>query len=135
MTIDWMKWAEWLFYNAVIPLIIPIAIVKLFSWLVTKAPNHPLKIFAIIKDGQVFFYCTALTASAFENLRKLPPAFDTSPWLMGFVLILILSSAAFALGVIAKDNVQESKFGWSSACMVAAAIFLVITFRNKAGLL
>ena len=135
MTIDWMKWAEWLFYNAVIPLIIPIAIVKVFSWLLTKAPNPPLKIFAIIKDGQVFFYCTALTAAAFEDLKKAPAGFNTSPWIMGLLLILILSTAAFAVGVIAKNSVSERRFGWYSVFMVAGAILLVISFRNWAGLL
>ena len=135
VTIDWMKWAEWLFYNAVIPLLIPIAIVKLFSWLLTKAPKQPLKIFGIIKDGQVFFYCTALTAAAFADLKKVPAAFDTSPWLMGFLLLLILSTAAFAVGVIAKETVQESRFGWSSVAMALMAIFLVISYRQTAGLL
>src|SRR5437867_12394521 len=134
-TFDWMKWAQWLFYNAVIPLLIPLATAKFFSWLLTKAPHKPLKIFAIIKDGQVFFYCTALTAAAFENLKKVPPGFDTSTWIMGFVLILILSTAAFAVGVIAKESVEESRFGWSSVFMAIAAILVVITFREKAGLL
>ena len=133
--IDWMKWLEWLFYNAVIPLLVPVGSVKFFSWLLSKAPKKALEIFSIIKDGQVFFYCTALTAAAFEDLRKVPAGFNTTPWVMGLVLILILSTAAFAVGVIAKDSVQESKFGWSSVAMVATAIFVVITFREKAGLL
>jgi hypothetical protein len=133
--LDWMKWLEWLFYNTVIPLLVPVAIVKVFSWWLSRPPKQTLKIFAIIKDGQVFFYCTALTAVAFEDLKRVPSGFNTTPWVIGLLLILILSTAAFAVGVISKDSVDESKFGWSSVAMVAAAILVVITFREKAGLL
>ena len=76
-----------------------------------------------------------MTSVAIGDLRKVPSGFDTSLWVMGLLLILILSTVAFAVAAISRDTVQESKFGWSSVAMVVAAILVVIAFREKAGLL
>jgi hypothetical protein len=124
------KTIEWVFFNVVIPMI-PVAIVWFLSWFIKTSQT----IFSIIKDGQIFFYCTALTAVAIGDLQKCPKEFNTRPWMMGLVTIIILSSGAFAAGAISKNSLVEKRFGWASVAMAIASILTVISFRGKAGLL
>src|ERR1700683_279219 len=136
---EWMKLIPWLFYNVVLSLLIPVAVVQGISWLLSKPnsspPRNTLSLFGIIKDGQVFFYCTALAAVAVGDLRRVPIGFDTTLWVMGLVVIMILSTVCFAVGANNKDLVEEAKFGWTSVAMATAAILAVMMFRTKAGLL
>jgi hypothetical protein len=133
-----MKTIQWLFFNAAIPLS-PVGIVWFIFWLFSNSSATPPKkaqaIFSIIKDGQVFFYCTALTSGAIGDLGKVPNGFDTSPWVMVLLFIIILSTVAFAVAAYNKDALEEKKFGWCSVATAITAILTVISFRDKAGLL
>jgi hypothetical protein len=129
-----VKSIEWLFFNAVIPLI-PVGIVWLVFWFLSHPGLPSRKIFSIIKDGQVFFYCTALTSVAIGDLGKAPSGFDTAPWVMALLFIIILSTAAFAAAAYNQSALNETKFGWCSVRMALASIIVVINFRAMAGLL
>ena len=120
----------WLFYNALIPLS-PVLLALVVSWFI----NNNKTVFDIIKDGQVFFYCTATCSVAIGDLQKAPKDFDGASWLTGFVFIMILSTVAFTVGVTNTATVQKNKFGWASVATSIATILVVATFRKKAGLL
>ena len=132
-----MKEITWLFFNTVIPLI-PVGAVKALSWLTAgSAPGVATRktIFSIIKDGQIFFYCTALAAVAIGDLPKVPIGFDTTPWLMGLLLVIILSTLAFAVAAHSTGTLKEKEYGWCSVAMAVVAVLTVLNFRAKAGLL
>jgi hypothetical protein len=128
-----MKELGWFFFNVAIPLL-PVFIVWAASWL-TSDRSANKTVFSIIKDGQLFFYCTALTSVAIGDIRKAPTALETLPWTMGLITIVILSSVAFAIAANNPTAVREGKLGWSSIAMVVAAILTVFSFRSEAGLL
>lgn len=128
-----MRVLGWFFFNAVIPLV-PVFIVWMISWL-TSTGSSSKKVFSIIKDGQLFFYCTALTSVAIGDIRKAPQALDTLPWTMGLITILILSTVCFAVAAYNPTGVNEGKFGWSSVGAVIATVLTVFSFRSEAGLL
>jgi len=138
---DWMKLIPWLFYNVVLPLVIPLATVKVISWFLSKpsgaakTSKAAITIFSIIKDGQVFFYCTALASVAIGDLKRVPAGFDTTLWVIGLLAIIILSTVCFAAAVNNKDLVEETRFGWCSVTMAITAILAVADFRINAGLL
>ncbi|SRR5258708_6499638 len=136
---DWMKVIPWLFYNVVLSLLIPVAMVQGISWLLSKPkaspPRTTLTVFGIIKDGQVFFYCTALACVAVGDLSRVPRGFDITFWVMGLLVIMILSTVCFAVAANSKDVLEEGRFGWCSVAMAIAAILTVLEFRSKAGLL
>lgn len=121
----------WLFFNAVIPLA-PVMIVKVIAWF-QRATGK--KIFEIIKNGQIFFFCTALTSGAIGDMGKVPKAIDILPWIIGMLTILILSTVAFAVAANDKTPVDESRFGWSSVAMAFTTIVTVLVFRREVGLL
>lgn len=124
----------WLFYNAVVPLI-PIGIVWLISWFLSKSPTTTATVFSIIKDGQVFFFCTALASAAIGDLAKARAGFDGTYWVIGLLFIVIVSAAAFAAAALAKGNSNEDRVGWSSVLAAMATIVLVLSFRYEAGIL
>jgi hypothetical protein len=133
-----MRVVQWLFFNAAIPLI-PILIVWFVSWLLSQPkavpPTNTAKLFSIIKDGQVFFFCTALTSVAIGDLGKVPSGFDTTPWVMVLLLIIILSTVAFAVAANNRNALNQDNFGWCSVGTAATTIVVVLDFRQKAGLL
>ena len=53
----------WLFYNTVIPLL-PVPLVLLGSWLIGANRN----VLSLLRDGQLCFYCTALSAVAIRDV-------------------------------------------------------------------
>ena len=120
----------WLFYNALLPLC-PV----LFTWVISWFNSNNKTVFEIIKDGQVFFYCTATSSVAIGDLQKVSRDFDGSSWLVGFIFILLLSTVAFAVAIANNATLQQNKFGWASVATAIATILVVITFREKAGLL
>lgn len=121
----------WLFFNAFIPLL-PVAIVIIINWFQKLEAK---KIFEIIKDGQIFFYCTAITSVAMGDLGRVPKSFEILPWIMGMLVILALSWVAFAVAANDKSPVDADRFGWSSVATAFATIGLVLSFRYEAGLL
>ncbi len=127
---------EWLFFNTLIPLS-PVLIVKGISWLVSDT-GRSKTIFSIISDGQVFFYCTATCSVAIGDFKNVPKdlvGFDPSPWLMGFIFILLLSTVAFTVAALNRSETKEGKFGWSSIAMAIAATVTAVFFRSETGLL
>lgn len=129
-----MSVLQWPFFNAVIPLF-PVAIVWIISWFLSSVGNPAMKVFSIIKDGQVFFFCTALTSVAIGDLGKVPKGFDNTPWVMALLFIIILSTAAFAAAAQNQAALDQKKFGWCSVAMAVATIGVVLTFRQRAGIL
>jgi hypothetical protein len=136
---DLTKLMPWLFYNVVLSLLFPVVVVKGISWLLSKPnatpPKPTLAFFSIIKDGQVFFYCTALACVAIGDLSRVPQGFSTTYWVMGLLVIMLLSTGCFAVAANNKDVLEETKFGWCSVGTAVASILTVVEFRSRTGLL
>jgi hypothetical protein len=128
----------WLVYNAVIPLF-PIALVWFISWFLSQPKSTPpslgASVFSIIKDGQVFFFCTALASAAVGDLGKAQKGFESANWIAGLVCVIIIATAAFAGAALNKDAVDQRKVGWSSILAATTTTLLVLISRHKAGLL
>lgn len=129
-----MKVTAWLFFNALIPLS-PVGIVWGLSWLCSDGAKPTKRLFSIIKDGQMFFYCTALTSAAMGEFGGLAKDFDVNPWVMTMLAIIILSISAFAVAVHDAKAVSEKRYGWLSLVMACITIAVVLKFRIDAGLL
>jgi len=129
-----MKELTWLFFNTVIPLV-PIGAVKFISWVKTQEGSGAKTLFSIIRDGQIFFYSTALAAVAIGDLPRVPAGFDIMPWLMCMLLIIILSTLAFAVAADRAIKLKEKEYGWCSLAMAVFAVLMVLNFKRKAGLL
>jgi len=69
------------------------------------------------------------------DLKKATPGFDTGPWLSGLLLILVISTGAFAIAAHNKEVPKKNKFCLVSVAMAIVTILFVLNLRNQAGLL
>ena len=120
----------WLLYSAVIPLA-PLALVLVGGYLL---PNKKQPFFDIIRDGQVFFFCTATIAFLVRDLAK--TQVSGAGLTFGFLgLLLLVFSVLFGFVVMNKDDVDKSKVGWMSIFSVIGVIALVSGIRVSEKLL
>lgn len=123
---------NWLFFNTLLPLS-PIFFVWVCFWLFGKRKD----IFEIIKDGQVCFYCVATSSIAIGDLKK--ASFNTDMFLIGFIAICLLSTLFYVIAIsesaATEKKLQQNRFGKVSVAMVVATVLVVVSFREKAGLL
>ncbi|MBK7956189.1 MAG: hypothetical protein KBE22_02495 [Candidatus Accumulibacter sp.] len=127
-----MKELSWVFFNSIVPLL-PVFVVWGIPHLREDVP--PKRVFSIIKDGQVFFFCAALSSGALGELPRVPSSFQIAPWIVGFLTILVLSIIAFVVAAQNPEKVREGRFGWASVGMVLTAVGVVLSFRIQVGLL
>lgn len=122
---------EWLFYNTFIPLL-PVPLVMLGSWM--KGANR--HVFSVIRDGQLCFYCTALSAVAIKDILA-----SSSAGLVlirlpigGMIFCMILSTFAYGIAVT-SDDAEDNKLGIISLLASLTTTVLVVTTRKSIGLL
>ena len=120
----------WLLYSAVIPLA-PLALVWIGGYLL---PKKKQPFFDVIRDGQLFFYCTATIAVLVRDLAK--AQVSSAGLAFGFLgLLLLVFSGLFGVVVMNKDDVDKSNVGWLSIFSVIVVILLVSGIRVSEGLL
>ena len=121
---------DWLIFNAVIPLS-PIVLVWVGSWILVDPTS---KLFLIIRDGQMCFYCTTLLALLIRDVSSTQKS-SNSIIIGSTVLFFIFSTFIYGVAVSNKDKVIEKKLGWISIFMSVTIIVFVLTIRMREGLL
>jgi hypothetical protein len=97
--------AEWILYDVCLSLL-PIPLVLLGTWLI----NTPRGLFAIIRDGQLCFYCTTLGAVAIRDVTKLArPGQPIAVWLAGILFCLILATFTYGIAVTIESSKHEDE--------------------------
>jgi hypothetical protein len=131
---------EWLMYDVVLALL-PVPLVFLGTWLI----GTPRGLFAIIRDGQLCFYCTALGAVAIRDVTKVPrPGQSLAVSLGGIMFCLILSTFTYGVAVINATapapavgiaQTDERRLGVTSVCVAITTTIIVAIVRKTMGLI
>jgi hypothetical protein len=125
---------EWLLFNTAIP-VCPVGLVMLAGWLSSK--DTP-SLFAIIRDGQLCFYCTATIACLMKDIIKsqhAQGAFGTVT--LGFLVLLLIGSC-FVYGIAVSNERHEHmdvKLGFLSIFTAITTTILVCYVRKVGGML
>lgn len=117
---------EWLLYNTAIP-ISPIGAVMLIKWL---TPNSSPSLFAIIRDGQLCFYCTATIACLIRDIVKFQNG--SGALVLGFLILLMIGSS-IVYGVAVSNERHRSldvKLGLVSILAAITTTALVCYVRK-----
>jgi len=113
----------WLLYEAAFPLS-PVLLVWIGGLLL---PKKKQTIFQLIRDGQLFFFCTALIAILLRDIGKAPPV---NAGLFGFLCFLLLAfGVLFGIVAMNKDDVDEKGLGFLSLFSTLAVLALVLGIR------
>jgi hypothetical protein len=142
----------WLFFNMILPLV-PVPAVWFSAW-VTRGGTPGRNVLFLVRDGQLFFYCTATSSAALgdifrtfvnrdtrDRVNNLAGASfwttDCPAWIMTLFLIVLASMFCFSFCVKHKDNpdVLEGRFTWVGVCMIFITVLMVLGFRHQTGLL
>src|SRR4051794_15128032 len=132
-----MALALWLIYNVLLALA-PVALVCLFLYVKFGKASFV----DVVRDGQLYFFCTALAGSAIGDKAKIvgitPPAAGAGSiqefWLVGFVFIILFSAFAFGMSVSLQLS-DNRRLAGTSAIMAATTAMLVAFWRWKYNLL
>lgn len=121
----------WLFYNTVIPLL-PVPLVLLGSWLVGANRN----ILSLLRDGQLCFYCTALSAVAIRDvmLNSGQEGISIEIPLVGLLFCIIFSTFTYGIAVT-HDQAKDWKLALTSIFTTIVTIIIVAGTRQTMGLL
>ena len=99
-----------------------------------------LRLLSILSDGQLCFYCTAISASAINDIvTKSAENNNKGIFVGGMFLCLILS--LFAYGIAATSQIDKSepndngRLAWTSILAAVTTTILVAWSRNSLGLL
>jgi hypothetical protein len=132
---------NWFIYNTVFPLS-PVPLVYFGAWLVGTRK----RVMAIIRDGQLCFYCTSLAAVCINDILKagkLPGNATVS--IAGLISCLIISTFTYGIAATTAATAQspdssgapavgELKLGISSIATAIATTLLVMQLRYTLGL-
>jgi hypothetical protein len=120
---------NWLLCDCLLGLL-PALLVWFGSWLV----GPPVPLVTIIRDGQLYFYCSSLCAVALRDLIKSPVrSTDLTLWVPGLLLAVIFFSYIFALAVQHSRSQErgglgprpfDMRVGWTSVIFVIASTAL-----------
>jgi hypothetical protein len=123
---------EWLIYNSFIPLL-PVPLVLLGAWLVGAKKS----LLSVIGDGQLCFYCTAISAVALHDIftaNNIKTIQNTGIAIAGMVFCIILSTFSYGITVTANTN-ENTKFAIISIFSSITTTILVLTTRYYLGIL
>ena len=112
-------------YNVFLPML-PVVLVRFYGYLTSKSK----KLFTIIRDGQLCFYCTAAMTSLLKDLADKQ---TLNGLMMSFIICLIIFST-FVYGAAVtteKNDDNEKKFGKTSLLTWLLTVILVLFVRNK----
>jgi len=116
---DAVKYIEWLGYNFFIPLS-PLVLVWAGGIIV---PSKHKPMLSIIKNGQLFFYCTTILAILLKDIGS--ANHEVSTWISPiFYFSIIIFSGLFGIGLFLSDDADEIAMGSISA---SCTIFTVAT--------
>lgn len=125
----------WFFYNVLVPLA-PVPLVYFGAWLL----GAPKRLATIVRDGQVCFYCTTLSAACINDIVNFMDAAQkvgSKPHstigiaIAGAIFCIILSTFTYAVATIAADraSLDETKFAGTSLATTVATIVIVASIR------
>ncbi|MGK7899127.1 MAG: hypothetical protein AB4372_37295 [Xenococcus sp. (in: cyanobacteria)] len=129
---------QWLLYNTAIPLM-PIPLVWLGAWLI----RINQKLLSILSNGQLYFYCTTISAAAIRDIVKTSENSPLTSILVGGIIFFMIFST-FAYGVAAIINQtngdelnadNSNRLAWTSIFTAIATTILVASSRFFLGLL
>ena len=132
---EYSELLQWILYNTVIPLM-PIPLVWFEAWII-KAKQRFLD---ILSDGQLCFYCTAISASAIRDIVTKSSENNLKDiFVSGIIFCMILSTFAYAIATINqidRDKPNDSgRLAWTSISAAVTTTILVAWSRNSLGLL
>jgi hypothetical protein len=124
---------EWLFFSVIMPLL-PIPLVLLGLWMCGMSR----KISSIIRDGQLCYYCTSLSASTISDLynynKGIPPsaastAFQLQILFFGMMFCMILSIFSYAIAIIFSqtDNTVVSNESYEGRFALMSLGYVIAT--------
>ena len=134
---EYLELLQWLLYNSLIPLM-PIPLVWLGAWLIGVDRD----LLSILSNGQLCFYCTAISATAIRDIVTKAP--ESSQFIGIFIgaIIFCMILATFAYGVAAtvkqiddNDLNKGHRLAWTSIFAAISNTILVASSRKILGLL
>jgi hypothetical protein len=122
---------EWLLYNTVFPLL-PVPLVYIGSWMV----GNSRKLLSIIRDGQLCFYCTTLSAVAIRDFVKVTGQSQSIAIpLAGILFCMIFSIFAYGIAITHADPVNDWQLGLTSLGIAVTTTVVVAVTRQAMGIL
>ncbi|MDJ0902574.1 MAG: hypothetical protein QNJ55_27600 [Xenococcus sp. MO_188.B8] len=134
---EYLELLQWLLYNSLIPLM-PIPLVWFGAWLIGVDRD----LLSILSNGQICFYCTAISATAIRDIVTKAP--ESSQFMGVFVggIIFCMILSTFAYGVAAtvnhiddNDSDKGHSLAWTSIFAAISTTILVASSRKILGLL
>jgi hypothetical protein len=129
---------NWLIYNSVLPLL-PVPLV----WLGAVLVGGYRTVLSIIRDGQLCFYCTSLSAVAINDIVKSGDIHQNSSAILsvaGLILCMILSTFTYGVAVTAPPQSgapaaqTEFKLGVTSLLTAALTTLIAALSRHVLGI-
>src|SRR5712692_2067951 len=130
MSVSITSVALWLLYEAAFPLS-PVLLV----WVGGRAllPAKKQTMFQLIRDGQLFFFCTASIAILLRDIGKTPPH---NAFLFGFLcFLLMVFGVLFGFVAMNKESIDEKGLGLLSLFSTLTVLGLVLGIRVSERLL
>jgi threonine/homoserine efflux transporter RhtA len=120
----------WLMMNTIFPLS-PVLLAWICGHLI---PKKRTTIFEIIKDGQLFFYCTGTIAVALNEIST--KALKATPDTLNLLHILLpVFACLFGCLALNKEDSDAKKTGWISLASVIIVTSVSIYIRRESGAL
>ena len=118
----------WLTLNTVLPLS-PVLLVWGGGRLI---PSKRRTVFEIIKEGQLFFYCTGIIIVTLNDILTKNITVPNELNIFLYALITIFS-VLFGLVALNKEDVNVQTTGWTSLACVAFSTTVVVYIRYSGG--
>lgn len=118
------QFLTWLLYEVVLPLL-PVLLIYTGTWMFGQA-----RLFAVIRDGQLCFYCTTIVAVLLRDLVKKNTAIAS----LVAVLVILMIFTTFIYGaavLVERKPGDEKKMGWTSILTCIATVLLVLFVRSR----
>jgi hypothetical protein len=130
ITNNYDKILNWFFFNTVLSML-SVPLVMFAAWMTNKGK----KLFTIIRDGQLCFYCTTTIATFLNDANNKG---ITSNFIMLSIFIFLLSSFVYGIAAVYGDHDDKNlewKMGWTSIGCAATTTILIIAARLNNGML
>ena len=134
---EYWELLQWLLYNTIIPLM-PIPLVWLGAWLI----GIEQKLLFILSNGQLCFYCTAISATAIRDIvtKSSEDNYSQGIFVGGIIFCMILSTFTYGVAAIANqtndgESLNNNRLAWTSIFTAIATTILVASSRMFLGLL
>ncbi|MEO0455068.1 MAG: hypothetical protein AAF152_00600 [Cyanobacteria bacterium P01_A01_bin.114] len=125
----------------------PIPLVLFGAWLL----EAPANIVILLRDGQLCFYCTSISASAIRDLLSVQQlnALEANFFIAGMILCIILSTFAYGVTTLvsqssegtnlssskSKSSSTDTRLALTSVFVTVATTIIVLSTRKSFELL